>query len=412
MRDELLARVKDRNDRFSAVQDDTEILGDEAKSDAERLHVIAISIDGMQVGVDMQAFYVLGWYHWFRYVSLPAGDDLHDLSEAGRLFGFLREHYPGVGPPMLADILDRSTPLTSGEKAASTYIEATGFIERFQHGAALTELDRGINLLDRAARLMGDEEARIAILDGLARALRMRHEVTGELASLGRAIAATQQILTLTTPGTTEYAAAADNLENILQIRVDQNRNRPDIGSTISLLDEAAATASNEVPHWLSSIDLTHSTVGDGVSQETGLGHDDTDRQRLSALAYVSNQATACCGNLTGFDCILIFLAWDQLQELDPEFENSLFLTLNERNQRFTARYGSQPSRLKLTRILLNLALNGSDDHASSLASKIIARMSESYPQGTPRPLLFAAAIEDGVAISVTTYNSLWIKSS
>jgi tetratricopeptide (TPR) repeat protein len=254
MRDELLARVKDRNDRFSATQDETDILGDEAKSDAERLHVIAISIDGLQVGVDMEAFYALGWYHWFRYVSLPAGDDVRDLSEAGRIFGFLRQHYPDLGPPMLDQILDRPIPITSEEKAASTYLEITGFIERYQHGAALTELNRGINMLTRAARLMGDEEAQITILSELANALRIRYEVTGELASLDRAISANQQILALSTPGTADYSAAAGNLGNVLQIQFDQNKNQPDIDSAISLLREAVATAENEAPHWLSAL--------------------------------------------------------------------------------------------------------------------------------------------------------------
>jgi hypothetical protein len=146
------------------------------------------------------------------------------------------------------------------------------------------------------------------------------------------------------------------------------------------------------------------------VTPEVGFGQDETDRRRVSALASVANHAAARCGEFTGFDCILIFLTWDQLQELDPEFQNSLFLTLDERNARFAARYDSQLSRITLIRILLNLALNGTDDKSVSLASDIITRMSELYPHETARPLIYATGIDDGVAISLTVYDDLWRK--
>jgi tetratricopeptide (TPR) repeat protein len=307
MRDELLAKVKARNDRFSALQDETEIIGDEAKSDAERLHVIAISIDGMQVGVDMQALYVLGWYHWFRYVSLPAGDDLRDLSEAGRLFSLLREHYPDVGPPMLDEILDRPIPVTSNEKAASIYTEVTGFIGRYQHGATLTELNRGINLLTRAARLMDDKEARITILDELARALRIRYEATDELASLDRLISTNQQILALSTPGTIEHAAHVGNLGNALQIRFDQNKNPSDIDSAVSLLREAAATTDNEAPQWLSALaNALHrrskATISDSKAADSDLEEAiRTGRDAVTETPPDAPELSRRMANLAGF---------------------------------------------------------------------------------------------------------------
>jgi tetratricopeptide (TPR) repeat protein len=246
MRDEVLAAVEARNDRFRSSQDESAILGPEAEADAERLQLLAISFVGAQVQVDLRAMYVLAWFHWFRYACLPSGDDVADLREAERLFSFLREHNPDIGPRQLDEVLALPTPMSSDEKAASTYFEATGFLARYQQAGEPDELDRAINELARASRLMRDHESRLGILDELASALRTRFEDSGDLASLDRAIATNREILDSLPPDTPHHAIAAANLGNVLQIRYYRSGDLADIDSAIALCRMAAAVGPND----------------------------------------------------------------------------------------------------------------------------------------------------------------------
>ncbi|MEU8073120.1 hypothetical protein AB0B20_25515 [Micromonospora sp. NPDC049151] len=130
---------------------------------------------------------------------------------------------------------------------------------------------------------------------------------------------------------------------------------------------------------------------------------------RLAAIDTVRNVAVERVGGRPGFDCLLGFLAWEQVGLADPGFVWSLFLEPAELAQQFAARYELAVNRFHLIEILLVRAQQMRDQEAVKLAGRIMQRMQKIRADGgNTRPLLYLGTNDEGIAAAIAIYDDFW----
>ncbi|WP_405962402.1 hypothetical protein OG713_03740 [Streptomyces sp. NBC_00723] len=130
--------------------------------------------------------------------------------------------------------------------------------------------------------------------------------------------------------------------------------------------------------------------------------------RQLAAISGVAEMAAKRFGDRPGFDCLLAFIGWEALGEVDPEYMGSVFLTPEEKRDRFTETYRTPKARLRLISALLVHSLQLPDEQSVDLAGRIKDRMSESDPEDPIKPLLYMGLNDDGLAVALAVYDEFW----
>lgn len=237
----LFAAVQARVDRFASSQDDAVVLAPEAAVEAEQLEYLAIAIDGGRVRMNLTAIRLLGWFYWFRYTSLPAGQDDRDLGQARRLFSVVRERHPNPLPEAITAILDRAVAPDSEEKFASWWAAGTEDRSRFSVTGDPMALERAVNLLRRASSSIPRDEFRSVVYSELTGALRAHFGRTGHLPSLDEAVDAGRVTVRALGSGAPEQPIALSNLSTVLQIRFEKTSDPTDIEEAVQASRDAVA---------------------------------------------------------------------------------------------------------------------------------------------------------------------------
>lgn len=149
MRDQLLAAIKAQLERIEATGDLALALEPGALNDAYRL--AEVLGDG-----DIEVPYVLGWFHWYRYLALPEGQDHGALEEATRVLTLcFITGVEGLPEPLLPRLADNSIDVAVHlrEQATSTsdLTLITVMVSLWQRVVTATPVDHPA----RVARLSG-----------------------------------------------------------------------------------------------------------------------------------------------------------------------------------------------------------------------------------------------------------------
>ena len=173
MRDRLLAAVMARLDRIKAARAPALVLEPGALDDAQRLAETLHDDDG-----DIEAHYVLGWFHWYRYLALPEGQCPDALENAIRAltpcFIADAEGLPETLLPVLAD---------------NAAIVAYTLLEQAMSTSDLTLITTTVSVCERVLTATPtDHPDRAGRLSNLGVALRVRFGRTGAQGDLDEAI--------------------------------------------------------------------------------------------------------------------------------------------------------------------------------------------------------------------------------
>lgn len=100
--DDLLSTLHVRVNRFTKDADPSALFAPEALTEAKQLWEAAIGEDG---GISADAAHLLAWFHWFRHLASPAGNDPAEITLAARLFSTLATRSSDlVSPFQLAEL--------------------------------------------------------------------------------------------------------------------------------------------------------------------------------------------------------------------------------------------------------------------------------------------------------------------
>ncbi len=188
-RDAALAAVHDRLARAATDQDPSGVLTGEAVREAEALAAVTDPAN------DLDAAYVLGTFHWFRYLARPGGADQDDLTDAVRLLAPVFQVDPGAVP----EPLHRFYQEARGRGGASQPDPGTA-MGRAMESLADYQRTRRVPLLTEAVALFraaaADDHANSAtIMCSLAIALQEWSEESGDTVALAEAVRALRDAL-------------------------------------------------------------------------------------------------------------------------------------------------------------------------------------------------------------------------
>ncbi|MEU7604439.1 hypothetical protein, partial [Streptomyces sp. NPDC041003] len=196
-REDLLAAVQARLQHVQEGQDLSPVLEPAALAEAEHLTRL---LDDQ----DVEARYVLGWLHWYRYLALPEGRDQEDLDTALAMFTFCFVH----------DISDEALPepllpyLADG--AVST---AAAMLQRIGGPAQPADITVTVRLWQHIlTHTPADHPDRAGRLSNLGLALQIWFGRSGAVADLDAAVDAGRQAVE-TTPA--DHPNRAGRLSNL-----------------------------------------------------------------------------------------------------------------------------------------------------------------------------------------------------
>jgi hypothetical protein len=183
-RDAMLAAVRQYLAQAGDNVADSMILTDAAMRDAVRLSAL------IDPAADLAAAFELAAFHWFRYLSLPEGEDRDDLAMAIPLFSLLFDDFPQAVPESLQrffqDIRARTGVLDAGPDALS---RGSDLFLSYQSTRALSTLWKAAGLFSAgAAATPASLPNRAAALSNLGNALQTLYEATGDADVLAEAV--------------------------------------------------------------------------------------------------------------------------------------------------------------------------------------------------------------------------------
>lgn len=276
-RADLLAAIKARLERVAATHDPSPVLEREALGEARQL------AEMIHDRVDLEALYLLGWLHWYRYQALPAGQDRPDLQAAIHMFTpcFLAgsPNLPAAVQPLLADnaeaaahdMLQRAlssadtrlisatvelwlrivaaTPSGHPGRAGRVTNLGNAFHIRFKRTGQLSDLDASIQARQEALdAIPADHPYRGGMLSNLGAALQDRFERTGAMADLDAAIRVAQQAVDSTAEDDPDRGGRLSNLGNALRLRFDRTGTTADLDEAIRVSRQAVAATQVNYP--------------------------------------------------------------------------------------------------------------------------------------------------------------------
>ncbi|WP_205718515.1 CHAT domain-containing protein [Actinomadura sp. WMMA1423] len=189
--------------------------------------------------VDLEASYLLGWLHWYRYQALPEGRDREDFESAVARFTQCFIHGTSGLPELLLPYLVGQVALTAmrlHERAlgSSDQDMLTGAVQLWQRILGATPTDH---------------EDHAAYLSNLGDALRTRFERTGAQADLERAVAAGHQAIQATPDDHPNRATILNNLGIALQARFERTGEQADLDQAITTVSQAIQATPNDHPN-------------------------------------------------------------------------------------------------------------------------------------------------------------------
>ncbi|GAB7186769.1 hypothetical protein ATKI12_6600 [Kitasatospora sp. Ki12] len=231
LRDAVATRLK----RVTEAQDIAPVFEPQAIDDARQLAAVLRDDDG-----DLGSRYLLGWFHWYRYLGLPEDRDQHDLHAAvARLTpcfiaGVDRRQLPEPLLPTLADqAVSRAISLLAHALTSTDPHSITATVELWQQILAATSADHP----DRVGRL-----------SNLGSALCTRFVRTGALADLDEAVRLCQEAVAATPADHPDLASMLSNLGGVLQSRFVRTGALADLDEAVRLCQEAVAATPADHP--------------------------------------------------------------------------------------------------------------------------------------------------------------------
>ncbi|OEJ21651.1 hypothetical protein AS594_39740 [Streptomyces agglomeratus] len=268
--------MRARLQRIAESRDLSSVLEPEARREAEQL------ADNHGEG-DLEARYLLGWFHWYRFCALPTGENQADLRTAVEAFALcFAAGIASVPEPLLPLLAEAAAPhaiqmLQHSEVEPDTRLlfattdlwerivraapadhpDRTRWLSlcgialqmRFERTGALQDLDTSIEHLREAwAASAADHPDRVLILSNLGISLVRRFERTGALPDLGTAIDRLQQAVDTTPADHPALAAWLSNLGSALQTRFERTGALEDLEAGIEHLGKAVTAAAADYP--------------------------------------------------------------------------------------------------------------------------------------------------------------------
>ncbi|MFF7127284.1 CHAT domain-containing protein [Streptomyces sp. NPDC008240] len=181
---------------------------------------------------DAEVAFTLGWFHWYRYAALPAGEDEKDLAAAQAAFKVCFV----VGAPELSDLPEEVVPSLADDLEP----HAVGLLERTQFSPDPGLLSGSVQLWERIVDSTPDGHPRRAgRLFHLGVALQDLHTLLDDAAALDAAIEAWRKSAAIGPARHPARAGRLTNLGNALRIRFDQTHVPTDMETAIAVLHEA-----------------------------------------------------------------------------------------------------------------------------------------------------------------------------
>lgn len=207
-RDTAINALRDGLNKIIAGADPARVLAPELTS----LAAAVIDFAASSSGDDLDARYVLGWWHWLRYLALPPVENQPDLHAAIELLEPLAA-VPNAVPPQLAAYFAQPAMHELAITLALAY----------ERSGDLTTLDRAIVLFQQIADTIPDDYPdRGGHLSNLGNALRSRFEHTGDLAVLDEAVQNYKLAVEATRSDNPNRSQFLSNLAAALRLRFDR----------------------------------------------------------------------------------------------------------------------------------------------------------------------------------------------
>ena len=220
MRDQLLAAVMARLDRIEAARDPALALEPGALDDAQRLDEALHDDDS-----DIEAHYVLGWFHWYRYLVLPEGQRHDALENAIR----------ALTPCFIADaegLPETLLPVLADNAASVAYT----LLEQAMSTSDLTLITTTVSVCERVLTATPtDHPDRAGRLSDLGVALGARFGRTGAQGDLDEAITVGRGAVQATPADHPDRAMYLSNLGVALQVRFGRTGAQGDLDEAITI---------------------------------------------------------------------------------------------------------------------------------------------------------------------------------
>ncbi|MFE2267478.1 CHAT domain-containing tetratricopeptide repeat protein [Streptomyces griseosporeus] len=246
MRDERLAAVIRRMEQIAEARDPSLSLNPGALADARQLSEGLRGDDG-----DIEARFALGWLHWYRYLSLPEGQDRRDLAAAAQ--AFVPCFLVGAGPlpdPLLPELAELSTDT------------GAALLDQALDGYDVSLTSAAVQLWQRiVAATPAEHPDRAAMLTNLGTALRARFEQTGELGDLDEALSVSRQAVRDASAGLPERAEILSNLAKTLYVKFKRTGALADLDEAIDVGRQAVRAAPPDHPDRAANL----STLGNSL---------------------------------------------------------------------------------------------------------------------------------------------------
>ena len=264
MRDQLLRAVMARLDRIKAARDPALVLEPGALDDAQRLAEALRDDDG-----DLEACYVLGWFHWYRCLVLPQGRHYEALEEASR----------ALTPCFIAGVEGLPEPLLSSLASNATGTAVT-LLKQAMSGSDLNLITTTVSLWQRVlTAIPADHPDRVAMLSNLGLALQLRFERVGALADLDEAITVGRAAAQTAPADHPDRAGYLSNLSGALRVRFGRVGMLADLDEAITVARAAVRAAPADHPDQAATL----SNLGGALQARFG---------RVGALADLDEAVT------------------------------------------------------------------------------------------------------------------------
>ena len=248
--------VTDRRAALSALQEalgrvaanPPGILAAESTRTAEALRA---AVSGSDPAADVPVAHALGWYHWFRYLVLPEGEDQADLDAAVDWLTHVFPSAPDAVPEELRDQFEPALPdeEPAGADPGAMNTRATELMAAFQRTGRRELLDRAVALFrDLAAAVPDDHPSRAIYLNNLGGALQMLFERTGQLPALTEAVQIARDAVATAPDGHPDRAARLNNLGGALHKLYEQTGQPALLAEVAQVARDAVAATPDDHP--------------------------------------------------------------------------------------------------------------------------------------------------------------------
>ncbi|MFY1577698.1 CHAT domain-containing protein [Verrucosispora sp. WMMD703] len=322
-RSDPVRRLRKRLDDFGTTMEPRWVLEPAALQEARPVYELLDGVAGRDslAEHEAEALFLLACLHWYRYQSLPAGQNAADLVQAVGLTQMLLYLAPQRVPPSLLALLHAHTPTSAGSAqtggrspaARPASARTGGRIPAARSAPGRSGGDAPAELFRQAVALMGGAERsgdyrvagqaqalleralaetpsgvpeRLHYLSALGRVHRDQYLHLGRQLSLPAAIDAHRESLESTPAGDPERPTRLFNLGNVLGDRFEQAGDVAALDEAIRLLGDAARAASADSPVWM----IARVNLGDRLRERWQRRGEPADLDRaVDALAQAAS---------------------------------------------------------------------------------------------------------------------------